>query len=210
MRFPSWLQRRKKWKRGLRNEEERFGETLVQGMRILQEDIEHMSSDTISGDTVFKLYDTYGFPVDLTADIAREKNLQIDRAGFERNMQQQRERARDASRFGGDYDAALDVKSASDFCGYQALQGDTEISEIFVANQPVEHIQQDQAGILVLSTTPFYAESGGQLGDTGTIAADGFVFTVSDTQKKGNAHAHIGTVTQGRITTGSQVPRPGR
>ena len=203
--FPELVAAKEKVERGLRNEEERFGETLEQGMRILEEDIGRMQGKTISGDTVFKLYDTYGFPVDLTADIARERDLQIDHAGFELNMQQQRERARDASRFGGDYDVALDVKSASEFTGYEKLADSTKVVEIFAGNQPAAELKQGEEGILILSATPFYAESGGQVGDTGIITGEGFTFEVSDTQKKSAAHAHIGKVTQGSITVGAEI-----
>ena len=203
--FPELIEAQQKVERGLRNEEERFAETLTQGMRILEEDIEKLHGNTISGDTVFKLYDTYGFPVDLTADIARERELTIDHAGFEENMQQQRERGRDASRFGGEYDAAIDVKSASEFTGYQMLQDASTVREIFVGNQAAEGIKQGEEGILVLSQTPFYAESGGQVGDAGKIISNEFIFEVHDTQKKGAAHAHIGMVTQGSIELGAKV-----
>ena len=183
--YPELIEAQTKVERGLRNEEERFAETLSQGMRILEEDISKLSGSIISGDTVFKLYDTYGFPVDLTADIARERNLQIDHAGFEVNMQQQRERGRDASRFGGEYDATLDVKSSSDFTGYQRLHGSATVTEIFVSNQSVSAINEGDEGVLILNATPFYAESGGQVGDSGVITSDGFTFEVSDTQKEG-------------------------
>tara|TARA_R110002049_G_scaffold152106_3_gene315995 strand:- start:9865 stop:12462 length:2598 start_codon:yes stop_codon:yes gene_type:complete len=203
--FPELIEAQAKVERGLLNEEERFSETLEQGMRILQDDIDRMKGKTISGDTVFKLYDTYGFPVDLTADIAREKNLQLDIEGFEKNMNQQRERARDASRFGEGYDVALDVKSVTDFTGYQGLHGNTKVEEIFSANQSVQTLNEGDEGILILTETPFYAESGGQVGDTGTIEANNFCFEVNDTQKKGAAFAHMGKVTQGNVSTGDSV-----
>ncbi len=203
--FPELIEAKENVERGLLNEEERFSETLEQGMRILQDDIDHMSGNIISGDTVFKLYDTYGFPVDLTADIAREKNLKLDIDGFEKNMDQQRERARDASRFGEGYDVALDVKSTSEFTGYEHLQGDTVVEEIFKGNQSSQSLTEGDEGILVLSVTPFYAESGGQVGDTGIIESNGFRFEVIDTQKKGAAHAHIGKVVQGKISVGDTI-----
>ena len=203
--FPELIEAQAKVERGLLNEEERFSETLEQGMRILQDDIDRMSGDTISGDTVFKLYDTYGFPVDLTADIAREKNLQLDLEGFEKNMNQQRERARDASRFGEGYDVALDVKSVTDFTGYEALDGSTKIAEIFSDNQSAQALSEGDEGILVLTQTPFYAESGGQVGDIGTIESNGFCFKVTDTQKKATAFAHIGMVTKGSVSVGDSV-----
>jgi len=203
--FPELIQAQAKVERGLLNEEERFSETLEQGMRILQDDIDHMKGNIISGDTVFKLYDTYGFPVDLTADIAREKYLQLDLQGFEKNMNQQRERARDASRFGEEYDVTLDVKSVTDFTGYENLHNSTKVEEIFLANQAVQSLAEGDEGILMLTETPFYAESGGQVGDTGTIEADGFCFEVSDTQKKGAAFAHIGKVVKGKVSVGDNI-----
>ena len=203
--FPELIDAQANVERGLLNEEERFSETLEQGLRILQDDINRMKGKTISGDTVFKLYDTYGFPVDLTADIAREKDLQLDLEGFEKNMNQQRERARDASRFGEGYDVALDVKSATDFTGYEGLHGSTKVEEIFVANQSAQILNEGDEGILMLAETPFYAESGGQVGDTGMIEAQDFCFEVSDTQKKGAAFAHIGKVTQGKISVSDSV-----
>ncbi|MFK7794948.1 MAG: alanine--tRNA ligase [Gammaproteobacteria bacterium] len=203
--FPELVDAQAKVERGLLNEEERFSETLEQGMRILQDDIDRMKGKTISGDTVFKLYDTYGFPVDLTADIAREKDLQLDLEGFEKNMNQQRERARDASRFGEGYDVALDVKSVTDFTGYQSLDASSKVEEIFSANQSVQALNEGEEGILMLTQTPFYAESGGQVGDTGTLEANGFCFEVNDTQKKGTAFAHMGKVSKGKVSTGDSV-----
>jgi alanyl-tRNA synthetase len=203
--FPELIEAQEKVERGLLNEEERFSETLEQGMRILQDDIDRMKGKTISGDTVFKLYDTYGFPVDLTADIAREKDLKLDLEGFEKNMNQQRERARDASRFGEGYDVALDVKSVTDFTGYEGLHGSTKVEEIFSANQATQTLTEGEEGILMLTETPFYAESGGQVGDSGVIQANDFCFEVSDTQKKGSAFAHIGKVTKGKVSIGDSV-----
>lgn len=200
--FPELIEAKDKVERSLLNEEERFSETLEQGMRILQDDIDQMSSKTISGDTVFKLYDTYGFPVDLTADIAREKDLQLDLEGFRKNMNQQRERARDASRFGEGYDVALDVKSVSEFTGYEHLQETSSVEEMFAANQSVQSLAEGDEGILILTATPFYAESGGQVGDVGVIEGEDFSFHVSDTQKKGAAFAHIGKVVKGKISVG--------
>ena len=203
--FPELVEAKDRVERGLLNEEERFGETLEQGMRILQDDIDSMNGDTISGDTVFMLYDTYGFPVDLTADIARERGLQLDMQGYEQNMQQQRARARDASRFGEGYDAALDVKSSSEFTGYDHLQDRSTVTEIFKDNQPVQVLEQGESGILFLSETPFYAESGGQVGDSGLIKGDSFEFKVLDTQKKSDAHAHIGQLVNGSVSIGDDV-----
>ena len=203
--FPELIAAKHKVQRELLNEEQRFGETLQQGLRILQEDLDRMSGNTIAGDTVFKLYDTYGFPVDLTADIAREKNLQLDMQGFEDNMRQQRERARDASRFGEGYDVALNVKSKTQFTGYEHLQTNSTVTEIFKDNQAVTSINEGEPAILFLSETPFYAESGGQIGDTGKIQGENFVFEVTDTQKKSAAHAHIGTLVAGTVAPGDKA-----
>jgi alanyl-tRNA synthetase len=198
--FPELIEAKQRVQRGLLNEEERFSVTLEQGMRILHDDIQGMTGKCISGDTVFKLYDTYGFPVDLTADIAREKNLTIDLPGFESNMQMQRERARDASRFGEGYDVALDVKASSEFTGYENLNEHTQVTELFKDNKSVEDIQAGEEAIVFLAETPFYAESGGQVGDTGLLKGDGFVFEVYDTQKKSNNIAHLGKLISGSVT----------
>lgn len=189
----------------LQNEEQRFNETLHQGMRILQDDIKALTGDTISGETVFKLYDTYGFPADLTADVAREQNLKIDESGFQNQMEAQRERGRQASRFDVDYDASLEVKTESEFSGYENLKDQAVVKEIFVDNQSVEVINQDESGLVILDKTPFYAESGGQVGDTGFIENERACFEVSDTQKQGNAHAHIGRLDKGSIELGDKV-----
>jgi alanyl-tRNA synthetase len=164
-----------------------------------------MTGKCISGDTVFKLYDTYGFPVDLTADIAREKNLTIDLPGFESNMQMQRERARDASRFGEGYDVALDVKARCEFTGYEHLNEYTQVTELFKDNKSVENIQAGEEAIVFLAETPFYAESGGQVGDTGLLKGDGFVFEVYDTQKKSNNNAHLGKLISGSISIDQSI-----
>lgn len=203
--FPELAAARQTVERELLNEEQRFGETLAQGLRILQEDLDAMRADTICGDTIFKLYDTYGFPVDLTADIAREKNLRLDMQGFENNMRQQQQRARDASRFGAGYEAALDVKSKTQFTGYEHLQAGSTVTEIFKDGQAVNSINQGEQAMLFLSETPFYAESGGQVGDTGRIEGENFVFEVIDTQKKNAAHAHLGTLTGGALKTGDRA-----
>ena len=189
----------------LENEEQRFNETLHQGMRILQDDINDLSGDTISGETVFKLYDTYGFPADLTADVAREQNLKIDQVGFQKQMDAQRQRGRQASRFDVDYDASLEVKTTSDFTGYENLQNDAIVKEIFTNNQSVREINEGESGLIILDQTPFYAESGGQVGDVGLIVNNQAKFEVNDTQKQGNAHAHIGKLSSGVIKVGDKV-----
>ena len=189
----------------LENEEQRFSETLNQGMRILGEDIDKLKGKTISGDTVFKLYDTYGFPADLTADIARERRLIIDEAGFEQHMEEQRERGRQASRFDVEYDASIVVKTSSEFTGYDHLQGQAGVKEIFINNESVKEISAGESGLVILDATPFYAESGGQVGDQGILSNANASFEVTDTQKQGNAIAHIGTLQSGRISVGDQI-----
>ena len=203
--FPELVEQAEVVRRGLLNEEVRFGETLTKGMRILQDEFDNLKGDTIAGETVFKLYDTFGFPVDLTADVAREKGLNLDLEGFQREMQQQRERAREASRFGEGYDVALDIKSSTIFTGYEALEDQSEVTEIFIDNKAVEQANSGQEAIVFSNSTPFYAESGGQVGDQGLMLAEGVRFEVNDTQKKGNGFAHVGKVVTGKIKVGQQL-----
>ena len=203
--YPELTETQERIQKVLENEEQRFNETLKQGMRILQEDIDNLSGTTISGDTVFKLYDTYGFPADLTADIAREKMLSIDEFGFEKHMEAQRERGRQASRFDVEYDASIAVKTSSEFTGYDHLQGQAEVKEIFVNNKSVNKISTGEDGLIMLDITPFYAESGGQVGDQGMLSNANASFEVADTQKQGNAIAHIGTLQSGSISVGDQI-----
>ena len=186
-------------------EELRFNETLHQGMRILQDDIKSLSGDTISGETVFKLYDTYGFPADLTADVAREQNLKIDESSFQKQMEVQRERGRQASRFDVDYDASIAVQTHSEFTGYENIEGEGEVKEIFVNNESVKTIKEGESGLVILDQTPFYAESGGQVGDQGLLTNKQASFVVTDTQKQGNAYAHIGKQSSGSLKVGDQV-----
>ncbi len=189
----------------LATEEQRFNETLHQGMRILQDDIKSLTGDTISGETVFKLYDTYGFPADLTADVAREKNLKIDESGFQKQMKAQRERGRQASRFDVDYDASIAVLTNSEFTGYEHIEDQGIVKEIFVNNESVEAINEGEFGLVILDQTPFYAESGGQVGDQGLLKIKQAAFEVIDTQKQGNAHAHIGKQLSGALNVGDKV-----
>ena len=189
----------------LEKEERRFAETLEQGMKILQGAIANLSGDTIDGETVFKLYDTYGFPLDLTADIARERNLKLDEAGFDVAMNAQRERARAAGKFGTDYNDKLAIESETDFHGYDTLAEASTIVGLFSAGQAVATLAIGQEGQVVLSNTPFYAESGGQVGDTGYLKTDTGSFRVTDTQKQGKTFIHIGKVESGSIQVNAQV-----
>ena len=192
----------------LRLEEERFAETIEQGMKILEEAIEHLEGDTIPGELVFKLYDTYGFPADLTADIARERGLHIDEVGFEREMNAQRERARAASQFGVDQQAQVAVEGETDFTGYERLSDEATIIGLFRDGESVDSLKKGEQGMVVLDKTPFYAESGGQVGDRGelSVLGDDGRFQVEDTRKQGGSvFGHIGRVTQGRLRVGDAV-----
>ncbi|MEK6748315.1 MAG: alanine--tRNA ligase [Pseudomonadota bacterium] len=204
--YPELPKARAQIERVLKQEEERFAETLGQGMRILADAIEKMRGDTVPGDVAFKLYDTYGFPVDLTADIARARNLKVDMQAFEREMSQQRERARAASHFDVAYATKLDVAGRSEFTGYNHLTEQAKILGIFVAGKAVDTLKEGDKGAVVLDRTPFYAESGGQVGDQGLITVNGNEFCVRDTQKQGNdIILHNGVAVRGNIKTGAQV-----
>ncbi|QQS54197.1 MAG: alanine--tRNA ligase [Candidatus Competibacteraceae bacterium] len=192
--------------RAIQQEEERFAETLSHGMKLLEEDIARLSGATLPGETVFKLYDTYGFPVDLTADIARERGLQLDMAGFDREMAAQRERARAHSQFGQRQTADLDVAGRTEFHGYDRLEEETTVLALFRGGTAVDQLNAGDEGMVVLDHTPFYAESGGQVGDSGWLRADGLEFVIRDTQKQGEgAFIHIGTLQQGQLRTGATV-----
>lgn len=176
----------------LKVEEEQFSRTLTRGMQILNEALEQIDGDVIPGDVVFKLYDTYGFPADLTADVAREKNVSIDQNGFDECMKQQRERAQQSSQFGTDYNDQLSSEAESEFTGYDNESGNTTIVELFKGSEATNLLSQGEEGIVVLNSTPFYAESGGQVGDTGKLTLENGYFEVKDTVKLGNAIAHRG------------------
>ncbi len=192
--------------RVIQQEEERFAETLSHGMKLLEEGIAGLSGTTIPGETVFKLYDTYGFPVDLTADIARERGLQLDMAGFEQAMTAQRERARAHSQFGLRQTADLGIEGCTEFHGYDRLEEQATVVALFREGQAVEALNVGEEGVAVLDHTPFYAESGGQVGDTGGLRADGLEFAVTDTRKQGEGvFTHIGVVKQGQLRRGATV-----
>ncbi|MDS4027823.1 MAG: alanine--tRNA ligase [Candidatus Contendobacter sp.] len=204
--YPSLTQAEAQVERVIRQEEERFAETLSHGMKLLEEDIAALPSAVIPGETVFKLYDTYGFPVDLTADIARERGLQVDNAGFEREMEAQRARARAHSQFGLRQTANLGVEGCTEFHGYDRLEEETTVVALFHVGQVVEALNAGEEGMVILDRTPFYAESGGQVGDTGWLRADGVEFEVRDTQKQGEGvFTHIGALKQGQLRRGDRV-----
>jgi alanyl-tRNA synthetase len=192
--------------RVLRLEEERFAETLDQGLRILESAIADLGGDRIAGDTVFKLYDTYGFPVDLTADIARERGLELDLEGFERQMQAQKQRARAASQFGGGQGGELDLEGETEFTGYERLSDQAMVVGLYCDGEPRDRLAIGEDGLIVLDVTPFYAESGGQVGDRGWLLGEGRAFDVVDTQKRGEGViCHVGRVTRGEINIGDSV-----
>ncbi|WP_010490390.1 alanine--tRNA ligase [Pseudomonas sp. S9] len=191
--------------RVLKTEEEQFAKTLEQGLKILEQDLLELKGSVIPGDVVFKLYDTFGFPVDLTADIARERELTIDEEGFEREMQAQRERARSASSFAMDYNNLVKVDSDTRFLGYETTSGSGKIIALFKDGQTVETLATGEEGVVVLDQTPFYAESGGQVGDCGYLEGAGVRFDVRDTTKAGGAFLHHGIITQGSLAVGASV-----
>ena len=188
----------------LRVEEEQFSKTLARGMAMLNETLEGLEGDTIPGDVVFKLYDTYGFPTDLTNDVAREHDLKIDEEGFEAAMQAQRARAQQASNFGADYNTKLAIEHETAFTGYTDVEGSANVVELIANNAFVDELNDGQEGVVVLDSTPFYAESGGQAGDKGVLRVANGEFVVSDTQKMGNAFAHKG-IAKGKVTKGDTV-----
>ncbi|EAR5802312.1 alanine--tRNA ligase [Salmonella enterica] len=189
----------------LKTEEEQFARTLERGLALLDEELAKLQGDTLDGETAFRLYDTYGFPVDLTADVCRERDIKVDEAGFETAMEEQRRRAREASGFGADYNAMIRVDSASEFKGYDHLELNGKVTALFVNGKAVEAINAGQEAVVVLDQTPFYAESGGQVGDKGELKGVGFTFAVNDTQKYGQAIGHLGKLSAGALKVGDVV-----
>ncbi|OOF15410.1 MULTISPECIES: alanine--tRNA ligase [unclassified Salinivibrio] len=187
----------------LKIEEENFGRTLERGMVMLEEALDKVQGDVLDGETVFKLYDTYGFPADLTNDVARERGYRIDEDGFEAAMEAQRQRAREAGQFGTDYNQAIKVEHGSDFCGYTGTEGEGSITEIFVDGASVETLASGDHAVVILDHTPFYAEAGGQCGDAGVLITEQGRFAVTDTQKVGQAIAHYGSIVEGQLLVGS-------
>ena len=198
-------QRRNVIEAALIREEELFAKTLEQGLKLLEGELANLKGKTIPGETVFKLYDTYGFPADLTADIARERELEIDEAGFEVEMAAQRQRARDAGKFAVDYNSIVKVDSETQFDGYEATQGQGQIIAIYKDGVQVDEVVEGDEALIVLNQTPFYAESGGQIGDTGLFKNDTGIFEVQDTKKSGGAFVHQGIVTMGSLKATQNV-----
>ncbi|WP_048783713.1 alanine--tRNA ligase [Pantoea vagans] len=189
----------------LKTEEEQFAKTLERGLALLDEELAKLQGDTLDGETVFRLYDTFGFPADLTADVCRERNLKIDEAGFEKAMEQQRQRAREASGFGADYSNVISIDAASAFKGYDQLDLTASVKAIYVDGVAVEEVAAGQEAVVVLDETPFYGESGGQVGDTGLLKGKNAEFSVQDTQKYGQAIGHIGKLTAGHLRINDRV-----
>ena len=202
--YPFVSEMREQIERVLRKEEEQFQLTLDQGMRILEDALAALEDETIPGEVVFKLYDTYGFPTDLTGDIARERGLQLDMEGFEAAMEAQRERARSASRFSAAEDQDLTFEGTSTFNGYNALSQQAEVVALFKEGTAEQSLNVGDEGYMVLNATPFYAESGGQVGDTGRVAANGVQVRVLDTIKSGETHLHRVMVEEGTLEVGLQ------
>lgn len=189
----------------LKTEEEQFARTLERGLALLDEELSKLKGDTLDGETAFRLYDTYGFPVDLTADVCRERNIKVDEAGFEAAMEEQRRRARESSGFGADYNAMIRVDGTSEFKGYDHLELNGKVTALFIDGKAVDSVSAGQEAVVILDQTPFYAESGGQVGDKGELKGAGFSFAVSDTQKYGQAIGHIGKVASGSLKVGDAV-----
>lgn len=203
--YPELVKARAHVEKVLKKEELRFAQTLDQGMEILESAIAAMAGKQIPGDIVFKLYDTYGFPMDLTADIARERGLTIDEDGFEMAMGQQRDRARAASKFGTAGGDMLKTDAETEFLGYDGTEGASKIVSLYKNGKPVDSLAAADEGAVILASTPFYAESGGQVGDEGILVSDGKLFRVEDTQKSGKANVHFGSVEQGELKVGDKM-----
>ena len=204
--YPELASAQKNIESVIKAEEERFAETLETGMGILNLAIEEMQGDVIDGTTAFRLYDTYGFPFDLTADIAREKNLTVDKQGFDEEMEKQRDRARSSSAFASVETSQIQTDSNTDFTGYSHLNGDSNIAAIFQDNAAVNVINEGDKAVIILDKTPFYAESGGQAGDSGYLHSGSAIFDIEDTQKvNGKAYGHIGRLRTGKLKQGSPV-----
>ncbi|MBM7333576.1 MAG: alanine--tRNA ligase [Alcanivorax sp.] len=203
--YPELAREQARVEKALLAEEEQFGRTLAAGMKVLEGAMADLDGKTLPGEVVFQLYDTHGFPPDLTADVAREHGLDVDLEGFEREMDAQRQRARGAGAFGNDYSDRLNIESVTDFSGYEKHEDQAEVEALYRDGAAVDRLEAGDTGMVVLKRTPFYAESGGQVGDRGVLAGDGGRFDVEDTRKRGQAHIHIGTVREGALKVGDKV-----
>lgn len=203
--YPELAEQQAQVERVLLKEEQQFARTLDHGMALLEQAIQQLDGPVLSGETVFKLYDTYGFPVDLTADVAREHELTLDMDGFEQEMEKQRERARASGQFSVDYNDRISVDGETRFTGYEALEDSAEVIGLFQQGEAVQQLAAGEQGVVVLERTAFYAESGGQVGDTGAIRWDRGEFAVGDCKKEGRVHLHYGQVAEGVLRVGDKV-----
>ncbi|MBM7072933.1 alanine--tRNA ligase [Shewanella sp. 202IG2-18] len=191
--------------KALQAEEEQFARTLERGLSILDAALEELEGKVLDGETLFKLYDTYGFPVDLTADVCREREIEVDEAGFSAEMAKQKARAQAAGQFSADYSKTISLKDETEFTGYVQLQGSSKLIKLLKEGEEVSTLSSGEQGIVVLENTPFYAESGGQVGDAGKLVGESFEFEVIDTQKYGSAFGHIGKVISGSLNLGADI-----
>ncbi|AWH87924.1 alanine--tRNA ligase [Limnobaculum parvum] len=189
----------------LKTEEEQFARTLERGLTLLDDELSKLTGDTLAGETAFRLYDTFGFPLDLTADVCRERNIKVDEVGFEKAMEEQRRRARESSGFSADYSKLIRVNGETCFSGYERLEQSSKVIALFVAGNEVKEIKSGQEAVVVLDSTPFYGESGGQVGDQGILKSANSTFDVLDTQKYGQATGHVGRLIQGELKVGDSV-----
>ncbi|TEW55653.1 alanine--tRNA ligase [Psychromonas sp. RZ22] len=203
--YPELIQQRSFVEKILRLEEEQFGKTLERGLQILDNELEVLEGNILPGDVVFKLYDTYGFPADLTADVARERELTIDQDGFDSAMAEQRARAQQANNFGRDYNDVLKIEGTTEFIGYETLTGSANVTNLIKEGNFVDTLVEGDNAQVILDKTPFYAESGGQVGDTGILKFNQGIFVVTDTKKAGNAFLHIGYVSSGSLALNDLV-----
>ena len=203
--YPELVERRTVVERALRQEEDRFAATLDQGMRMFEEELAVLRGSVVPGEVVFRLYDTFGFPEDLVADVARERELTVDHEGFEREMDAQRERARSGSRFAAVHDREHEVEGESEFTGYDRLRDRARVIGLYADEQPVDALAPEDLGAVILERTPFYPEGGGQIGDRGVLHGPGWCFEVSDTRTSASAIAHYGVTTEGRIRVGDEL-----
>ena len=203
--YPELVKAQKDVESALKKEEQRFAETLDRGMKILEETITGIKGKQIPGETVFKLYDTYGFPVDLTADIARERGLTLDMPGYEKAMETQRKLGQENSKFGLDYNDSINTNAVTDFTGYDHLEDQSEVEALFKDGAEVDSISAGDEAVVILKNTPFYAESGGQVGDSGLLRNESASFEVMDTQKQAKAFIHIGSLSKGKLSVGDSV-----
>ena len=189
----------------LRVEEEQFARTLENGLKILEQDLAGMKGKVIPGDVVFKLYDTFGFPMDLTADIARERDLTVDEAGFEQEMEKQRKRSQDAGKFELDYNTLIKINVKTNFTGYSGIKGHGKVVALYRGVEQIDALREGDHGIVVLDSTPFYAESGGQIGDAGFLYTQFAHLDVNNVTKSGSAILHHVTMTRGYIKLGDDL-----